>query len=308
MPGLVIVGAQWGDEGKGKVTDLLAERADAIVRFQGGNNAGHTIVRDGEEFKFHLIPSGILYPDKACVIGNGVVLDPRILLGEIDGLRRRGVDVEQPEDLRQRAPDHALPRAARHGGGGEAGQALARHHPPRHRSLLRRQGPAPGHPRPGPARREDPAHQDPGGAGAKAAGAARARRAAPQAAQGSGRGRPRGRRAGDRGRSGPPPRPAHDDRGARQLRPSPRAPHRRHLPALLGRPRRGAHGDLRGRPGNPARPRPRHLSLRHLLQPDRRRGHDRRRHRAGRHRRGLGGGEGLRDPGRRRPLPDRARG
>jgi adenylosuccinate synthase len=93
MPGLVIVGAQWGDEGKGKVTDLLAERADAIVRFQGGNNAGHTIVREGEEFKFHLIPSGILYPDKTCVIGNGVVLDPRILLGEIDGLRRRGVDV-----------------------------------------------------------------------------------------------------------------------------------------------------------------------------------------------------------------------
>jgi adenylosuccinate synthase len=93
MPGLVIVGAQWGDEGKGKVTDLLAERADAIVRFQGGNNAGHTIVRDGEEFKFHLIPSGILYPDKACVIGNGVVVDPRILLGEIDGLRRRGVGV-----------------------------------------------------------------------------------------------------------------------------------------------------------------------------------------------------------------------
>jgi adenylosuccinate synthase len=89
----VIVGAQWGDEGKGKVTDLLAERADAIVRFQGGNNAGHTIVRDGEEFKFHLIPSGILYSEKTCMIGNGVVLDPRILLGEIDGLRRRGVDM-----------------------------------------------------------------------------------------------------------------------------------------------------------------------------------------------------------------------
>src|SRR6476646_1664914 len=93
MPGIVIVGAQWGDEGKGKVTDLLAERADAIVRFQGGNNAGHTIVRDGEEFKFHLIPSGILYSEKTCAIGNGVVLDPRILLGEIDGLKRRGVDV-----------------------------------------------------------------------------------------------------------------------------------------------------------------------------------------------------------------------
>jgi adenylosuccinate synthase len=93
MPGIVIVGTQWGDEGKGKVVDLLAERAEAVVRFQGGNNAGHTIVRDGEEFKLHLIPSGILYPDKLSMIGNGVVLDPRILLGEIDGLRRRGVDV-----------------------------------------------------------------------------------------------------------------------------------------------------------------------------------------------------------------------
>jgi adenylosuccinate synthase len=90
---VVIVGAQWGDEGKGKVVDLLAEHAAAVVRFQGGNNAGHTIVRDGEEFKFHLIPSGILHPDKLCMIGNGVVLDPRILLGEIDGLKRRGIDV-----------------------------------------------------------------------------------------------------------------------------------------------------------------------------------------------------------------------
>ena len=93
MPGVVIVGAQWGDEGKGKVTDLLAERAEMIVRFQGGNNAGHTIVREGEEFKFHLIPSGILYSEKTCVIGNGVVLDPAILLDEIDGLKRRGIDV-----------------------------------------------------------------------------------------------------------------------------------------------------------------------------------------------------------------------
>jgi adenylosuccinate synthase len=93
MPGLVIVGAQWGDEGKGKVTDLLAERAQMIVRFQGGNNAGHTIIRDGETFKFHLIPSGILYPDKVCAIGNGVVLDPRVLWEELDELRRRRVDV-----------------------------------------------------------------------------------------------------------------------------------------------------------------------------------------------------------------------
>src|ERR671922_2608052 len=93
MPGLVIVGAQWGDEGKGKVVDLLAERADMVIRFQGGNNAGHTIVRDGETWKFHLIPSGILYPGKTCVIGNGVVIDPRVLTEEIDNLRARGIDV-----------------------------------------------------------------------------------------------------------------------------------------------------------------------------------------------------------------------
>jgi len=93
MPGIVIVGAQWGDEGKGKVTDLLAEQAELVVRFQGGNNAGHTIVRDGEEYKFHLIPSGILNPGKISVIGNGVVIDPKVLIGELDDLRRRGVDV-----------------------------------------------------------------------------------------------------------------------------------------------------------------------------------------------------------------------
>ena len=93
MPGIVIVGAQWGDEGKGKITDLLAENGDAVVRFQGGNNAGHTIVRGEEESKLHLIPSGILYPGKRCVIGNGVVIDPRVLIDELDALRARGVDV-----------------------------------------------------------------------------------------------------------------------------------------------------------------------------------------------------------------------
>ena len=90
---MVIVGAQWGDEGKGKVVDLLAEQAEVVIRFQGGNNAGHTIVRDGEEFKFHLIPSGILYPGKTCAIGNGVVVDPNVLIGELDGLRRNRIDV-----------------------------------------------------------------------------------------------------------------------------------------------------------------------------------------------------------------------
>ena len=93
MPSIVIVGAQWGDEGKGKITDMLAERADLVVRFQGGNNAGHTIVRDGQEWKLHLIPSGILHAGKLCLIGNGVVIDPRVLTEELDELRRRGVDV-----------------------------------------------------------------------------------------------------------------------------------------------------------------------------------------------------------------------
>src|SRR6202161_2278804 len=93
MPGIVIVGAQWGDEGKGKITDLLAEHSDAVVRFQGGNNAGHTIVRGDVEWKLHLIPSGILYPGKRCVIGNGVVIDPKVLIEELDGLRARRIDV-----------------------------------------------------------------------------------------------------------------------------------------------------------------------------------------------------------------------
>jgi adenylosuccinate synthase len=92
VPGLVVVGAQWGDEGKGKVTDLLAERADVVIRYQGGNNAGHTIVRGDEVYKFHLIPSGILYAGKHCLIGNGVVVDPRVLTDEIVRLHARGVD------------------------------------------------------------------------------------------------------------------------------------------------------------------------------------------------------------------------
>jgi adenylosuccinate synthase len=88
-----VVGAQWGDEGKGKVTDLLAERADVVIRYQGGNNAGHTIIRGDEVYKFHLIPSGILYPGKLCVIGNGVVVDPKVITDEIVALQRRRIDV-----------------------------------------------------------------------------------------------------------------------------------------------------------------------------------------------------------------------
>jgi adenylosuccinate synthase len=90
MSNIVIVGAQWGDEGKGKIVDLLTQYADLVVRFQGGNNAGHTIVLKGEKFVVHLVPSGILYEDKKCIIGNGVVLDPAVLIEEIDEIKKRG--------------------------------------------------------------------------------------------------------------------------------------------------------------------------------------------------------------------------
>ncbi|MGF7184050.1 adenylosuccinate synthase [Desulfitispora alkaliphila] len=93
MSSVVLIGAQWGDEGKGKITDFLAEKADAVVRYQGGNNAGHTVVVGDEEFKLHLIPSGILYPDTICVIGNGVVVDPQVLLEELEYLKARNIDV-----------------------------------------------------------------------------------------------------------------------------------------------------------------------------------------------------------------------
>ncbi len=94
MSTVVLIGAQWGDEGKGKVTDFLAARADMVVRYQGGNNAGHTVVADGREFKLHLIPSGILYPGKPCLIGNGVVLDPEVFLQELENLESRGIKTD----------------------------------------------------------------------------------------------------------------------------------------------------------------------------------------------------------------------
>jgi len=93
MANVVVVGTQWGDEGKGKVVDLLTRYADFIVRFQGGNNAGHTLVVEGKQFIFHLIPSGILYEDKKCMIGNGVVIDPEVLLHEMQELRESGMPV-----------------------------------------------------------------------------------------------------------------------------------------------------------------------------------------------------------------------
>src|SRR5437773_2541542 len=95
MPAVVVVGAQWGDEGKGKATDLLGDRVDYVVRYQGGNNAGHTVVIGDESYALHLLPSGVLSPMVTPVIGNGVVIDPEVLLAEIDGLTERGVSCDR---------------------------------------------------------------------------------------------------------------------------------------------------------------------------------------------------------------------
>src|SRR6058998_640935 len=93
MANTILIGAQWGDEGKGKIIDVLTARADIVVRSQGGNNAGHTVVHDGKTYILHLIPSGILRRGKICVIGNGVVIDPIALVGEIEGLRKLGISI-----------------------------------------------------------------------------------------------------------------------------------------------------------------------------------------------------------------------
>ncbi|WP_018131060.1 adenylosuccinate synthase [Effusibacillus pohliae] len=94
MATLVVVGTQWGDEGKGKITDFLAEKAEVVARYQGGNNAGHTISINGKEFKLHLIPSGIFYPEKICVIGNGMVVNPKALVDELTYLKNNGVSTD----------------------------------------------------------------------------------------------------------------------------------------------------------------------------------------------------------------------
>ena len=101
---VVVVGTQWGDEGKGKIVDILTERAAAVVRFQGGHNAGHTLVIDGEKTVLHLIPSGILHENVRCLIGNGVVVSPSALLSEIAALEDRGVDARERITLSPACP------------------------------------------------------------------------------------------------------------------------------------------------------------------------------------------------------------
>ena len=95
MPAYAVIGGQWGDEGKGKVIDYLAEKADCVVRYSGGNNAGHTVINQWGELSLHLVPAGICWPQVTCIIGNGVVLDPDVLLGEMDDLKSRGIDISR---------------------------------------------------------------------------------------------------------------------------------------------------------------------------------------------------------------------
>jgi len=95
VPATVVVGTQWGDEGKGKLTDLLAKEMELVVRYQGGHNAGHTIVVDGETFALQLVPSGVLYDHITPIIGNGVVVDPTVLLEEVDTLTAKGIDTSR---------------------------------------------------------------------------------------------------------------------------------------------------------------------------------------------------------------------
>ena len=120
---VVVVGAQWGDEGKGKLVDVMAERADWVVRYQGGANAGHTVDLGSKSFVLHQVPSGILHPGVRCAIGNGVVLDPETLFAEMDEMVRDGVDVEGRLRERSRSPCVAVPQAR----GGGARRARRRH-------------------------------------------------------------------------------------------------------------------------------------------------------------------------------------
>ena len=149
MANVVVVGSQWGDEGKGKIVDWLSEQADIVVRFQGGHNAGHTLVIDGVTYKLSLLPSGVVRPGKLSVIGNGVVLDPRALLEEIDrlgGAGRHG-HAGQLAHRRERHADPAAAPGARCRARIRQRANPHRHHRARHRPGLRGQGRPPRHPR-----------------------------------------------------------------------------------------------------------------------------------------------------------------
>ena len=244
MPAIVLVGAQWGDEGKGKATDTLGERVDYVVKFNGGNNAGHTVVVGGEKYALHLLPSGILTPGCVPVIGNGVVVDLGVLFEEIDALTARGVDCSRLLVSSSRARHRVVQHDARQGHRAVPRQAPDRHHGPRHRADLRGQDEPGRHPGRGPLRRADPA----------AEGRGRARPQEPDPGEDLQPARHH-RRRGGRGAARTTPT------GCGRWSPTPAC-------VLNRRARRGAHRALRGRPGHDARRRPRHLPLRDVVERD----------------------------------------
>ncbi len=282
MPAIVVLGAQWGDEGKGKATDLLGSSIDYCVRTSGGNNAGHTIVVNGEKFDTHLLPSGVLTPGCIPVIANGVVVDPSALFGEIDIFAKRGIDVP---DLVVSANAHLITTyhttvdkvTERFLGKnliGTTGRGIG----PTYADKISRIG----------IRVADLFDES----------ILRQKVEASLDMKNQILAKVYNRRAIE---------PRRGRRGAAVLR-RPAAPDgRRHQPAAQPGARRRRDGALRGRPGHHARRRPRHLPLRHQLsspvsggvvhrrgrRPDPHRPRDRR-------------DQGLHDPGRLRPVPDRA--
>ena len=197
MANVVVVGSQWGDEGKGKIVDWLSEQADVVVRFQGGHNAGHTLVIDGVTYKLSLLPSGVVRPGKLSVIGNGVVLDPRALIDEIDRLKEQGVDghaatiCASPRTRTLILPLHRSSTSAREKA---SGKGADRHHRARHRPGLRGQGRPARHPADGSRRPADARRQDRAAARASQCAAPRPRHRRDRAADASTTNSPRSRR------------------------------------------------------------------------------------------------------------------
>ena len=281
MPATVVVGTQWGDEGKGKLTDLVAKEMTTVVRYQGGHNAGHTLVVDGETFALQLVPSGVLYDHITPVIANGVVVDPVVLLAEMDSLESKGVDCSRLKvsgNAHLILPYHQeLDRLIeRHLGKNKLG-TTKRGIGPAYADKASRVGLRVQDLLDGEIFREK-LDQRPGGE-------------EPRPGQGV---QPAGLRCGRDGGHVP-------QRGRASDRPL----RRRHRVAdpRLARARRAR--AVRGRPGDVPRPRPRDLSVRHLVEPDRRGSLRRGRRRAALHRPRHRHRQGVRDPGRIRTDADR---
>ena len=282
MPATIIVGTQWGDEGKGRFTDLFAKEMHLVVRYQGGHNAGHTLVVDGETFALQLIPSGVLYAHITPVIGNGVVVDPKVLLDEVAMLEARGIDCSRLKvsgNAHLILPYHQLiDRVTERHLGKNALGTTKRGIGPAYADKASRVG----------LRVQD--LYDPKIFREKLTLVLKDK--APMLAKVYNQLSPDRRR--DRG--GVPRRSGAPAAALRRRHGQPRARGARDRPARA----------LRGRAGHLPRPRPRHLSLRDVVQPDRRRRLHGRRRGAAPHRPGGRRGQGLRHPGRRRALPHRA--